>query len=401
MSRTCHHPFDRLRSLTHLNILGLNTGTSLDGLDLCLVRFTEAQGRMAGADVLQVTSVPFPKRLREELWDLVSAVDTDKQIVLRTEMKYTQWVARCVSDFRTRQPNGRAIHALAFHGQTVAHYPRMTSRRGDCWRGDTTWQLGSGPLLAQETKITTVSGFRSSDIAAGGMGAPLSGYYHYLLFGEEHAVLNLGGIANISAVRRRRRRLNILAFDVGPGNMLIDSVARKTLNRRYDTGGKAARRGTLIDAILKRAMAHPYFRQSPPKTCGREEFGDAVMSTWFGRRKPSAQIAPDWLATAVEITASQVARALTRWVEPFSPARSLLLSGGGVKNTTLVEAITTHLPGWKITDTSTAGIDPQFVEPAGFAALAHETLRGRPGNWGGATGASPAILGSISLPYIA
>ncbi|MBD3298237.1 MAG: hypothetical protein GF341_06250, partial [candidate division Zixibacteria bacterium] len=380
MSRARQHPLDRLRSLTHLNILGLNTGTSLDGLDLCLVRFSEAGGRMAGVEVLQVRSVPFSKRLRESLWNLANASQVDKHDLLRTEMAYTEWIARCLHPLKTHRTKGKTIHALACHGQTIAHFPKQRSRRGNHWRGDTTWQLGSGPLLAQSTGIITVDDFRSSDIAAGGMGAPLSAYYHYLLFGDEHAVLNLGGIANISVVRRRRRRLDILAFDIGPGNMLIDSVAQRALGRPYDRDGQTARRGKPIDAILKRATAHPYFRKRPPKTCGREEFGEAAMTRWFARRTPSTHTAPDWLATAVEITASQIGRAITRWVEPFSPVRSLLLSGGGVKNTALVDAIRSHLPHWTITATATAGIDPQYVEPAGFAALAHETLRGRPGN---------------------
>ncbi|GAB4325626.1 MAG: anhydro-N-acetylmuramic acid kinase [Candidatus Zixiibacteriota bacterium] len=398
MSRSREHPLQRIARASNLWILGINSGTSLDGVDLCLLRVSESRGRLARYDVRTTESVRFPKHLRQRLWTAATEDTVKKQSLLQLQMDYTRWVAKSVLRIQQRMGNSGSIHALAFHGQTIAHYPVLKRRRRAGWNGDTTWQIGSGPLLAQETGLITVDDFRSSDIAAGGMGAPLSGYYHYLLFGDSHAILNLGGIANVSIARRRGQRLEVLAFDIGPGNMMIDLVAHRVLGRAFDPGGRTAQRGNPVETILARWRTHAYFRRTPPKTCGREEFGATAMRQWFGRLPNRRNSAADALATAVQGTAEQIGRAFTRWVEPFSPVRSLLLTGGGVRNAALVNALKGQLINWDVSDTSLAGVDPRFVEPAGFAVLAHETLRGRPGNLGGATGGSPAILGSISLP---
>jgi anhydro-N-acetylmuramic acid kinase len=402
MTRHRRPSLERVLRMPRRSILGLNSGTSLDGLDLCLLQVSGTSKSAGEYTVLATDSVRFPKRVRESLWDLANAQKVDKHQLLHTQMEYTVWVARCVDRFRESAATGHQIDALAFHGQTIAHYPEPRKSRTNTsstrWRGDTTWQLGSGPALSYETGLVTVSDFRTIDIAAGGMGAPLSGYYHYLLFGDRCAVLNLGGIANISVTQSGTRTTKVLAFDIGPGNMIVDLVAQDSLGRPYDRNGRVAMTGQPIETVVKRASAHPYFRRKPPKTCGREQFGSATVLDWFGPSTHSS--AADRLATAVQITARQIARAVTLWVQPFSPVRRLLLAGGGVRNRALVAAIRLHLPDWEIDDSSAAGIPPQYVEPAGFAALASETLSGREGNIGGATGASAAVLGTISIPMV-
>ena len=399
MTTLSQHPVARLAGKSSLRILGINSGTSLDALDLCCVRISERTNTPLRVRPLDAMTIRFPARLRQRLWHLAGKDSVSKAEVSRAHMEFGSWAGHCVRRFRDRSEFSLRPDAIAFHGQTIGHFPRSTRpQSAGVWRGDATWQIGAAAAVAQQTGVITISDFRTADVAAGGMGAPLSGYYHTLLFGEEHAVLNLGGIANISVAHRRRGRLEVLAFDIGPGNMILDALAQRLAGRAYDRNGALAAKGRPIDHVLRRAKRHPYFKKRPPKTCGREEFGEAVLRIWLGNKSITGETVPDLMATAVRITSDQIAHAIPRWVEPFSTVRSMLWCGGGVYNKTLVNTIRSQLASWHIADTSTVGFDPQYVEPAGFALLANETIRGRAGNCGGATGGQPAILGSISIP---
>lgn len=301
---------------------------------------------------------------------------------------------RCTAP-RALPGRGAPIDLIGSHGQTIGHFPAR--RRGA--PGSATWQIAALNVIAQRTGIVTIGDFRAGDVAAGGMGAPLSGYYHHILFGPSLPVLNLGGIANISVSRRRRGRLEILAFDVGPGNMMIDTLARTLLDRPYDADGRVARSGRPNADIVVRALQEPYYRLRPSKTCGREEFGEATAARLFFRAGRPIAPAADLLASAVEITARAVVHAITRWVAPFTESRTLVVTGGGTRNLTLMTCLELILPQWQLRRAEDWSIPSRFVEPVGFAVLAHEALRARPGNSGGATGArGPAVLGLIALP---
>lgn len=392
------HPITQLLQRPILHVLGVNTGTSIDGLDLALIGI-KGHGPRPQIRLLHTESYPFPRRFRETLHQLASAQQADKQLVTETHFHLGEFTASCVNRFRESLSRWVRIDLIGSHGQTIGHFPGAPGRKGQRPRvRSVTWQIGASAVIAQRTGIVTIGDFRAGDIASGGMGAPLSGYYHCLMFGAEHVVLNIGGIANISAARGRARRFEILAYDIGPGNMIIDAIAAQVLAQRFDRDGRVAASGTPDPSILARARRHPYFQRRPPKTCGREEFGDATVHAWFGHKKFRAADAPGLLATAVAITADAIADAIGRWVEPFNPARSLILTGGGTRNRTLVLALTKRLPGWIIADSGNFGVPPQYVEPVGFAILANETIRARPGNRGGATGGRPAVLGTISLP---
>jgi len=322
---------------------------------------------------------------------LAASTHVEKSEVAGLNLEFSRWMASCVRRFRQQVSKSDRIDLIGVHGQTIGHFPGQRRRHA-------TWQLAAPSVLAIEAGIVTVGDFRTSDVAAGGMGAPLSGYYHHLLFGPEQVVLNLGGIANISASRRHRGRLEILAFDIGPANMILDGLARLLLRIGHDRDGKRAVRGEVIETVVTRALLHRYFRRRPPKTCGREEFGLDTIKDWFGRGLLQRNQADHCLATALALTVRAIANAVRTWVEPFSRSRSLILTGGGAHNPAMVKALRDSLTGWSVDDSGSLGFPPQFVEPAGFALLARETLFARPGNLGGATGARPAVLGVLAMP---
>jgi anhydro-N-acetylmuramic acid kinase len=387
------HPITKLLARSHLHVLGINTGTSIDALDLALVKIGLRGGRPR---LLQTASYRVPANLRRTLRQLATDATVSKKDVAQTHFRFGAQIAACVDRFRRSGPADCRIDLIGCHGQTIGHFPAPPA--GSRAPKSATWQIGAAAVIAQRTGIVTIGDFRAADIAAGGMGAPLSGYYHYLLFGTEHVVLNLGGIANISTARTRRGNLEILAFDTGPGNMVIDAVSVEVLKRPFDRNGDVAGRGEADPAIVNRALRDSYFRRRPPKSCGREEFGIETARRWFGHRLRARTRVADTLATAAVITATSVAKAVTRWIEPYTSSRSLILTGGGTRNATLVAMLADQNPAWSVCDSGSLGIDPQYVEPMGFAVLAGETIFGRPGNRGGATGGGPAILGSLSLP---
>jgi len=374
-----------------LNVLGVNSGTSMDGLDLTLLRIDDRRPSPRFR-VLATGQNAIPGRIRRALMSAASTDTLDKRELIVLDMALGRAIAAAARSIMRRHP----VDVIASHGQTVAHYPKSSPA---LWRGPTTLQIGSLDVIAHLSGRVTVGDFRAADTAAGGMGAPLSGYYHHLLFGTGCIVLNLGGIANISVSQYSRGRLRVIAFDIGPGNMISDELARRLLGRPFDRHGREAMRGTAIAPALRRVLNHPYFRRRPPKTCGREEFGAAFVEQSVLMRGASSDKPADWLATVVEITARATERAISRWIKPITSSRRLIVSGGGGCNRALMRRLRDLLIGWELVGSDEFGIPPQFVEPAGFAILAHETLRGRAGNLGSATGGKPAVLGVIAQPY--
>lgn len=390
MSVSVRHPLARLLAKRRLRILGVNSGTSLNGLDLALVSI----GDGAAPRLLRFESVGYSLAISNRLRRLAVSDTVVKRDAAQMHVEYARWIADCIQRFQHRLSGRSQIDAIGVHGQTIGHFPADRKGRGR----HATWQIGAPSVIAAQTGIITVGDFRTGDIAAGGMGAPLSGYYHHLMFGPEHVVLNLGGIANVSASRIRSRRLEILAFDIGPANMVLDDLSQMLLGKPFDRAGERAEAGSVIEKIVRRALRDPYLQRRPPKTCGREEFGDSAIQRWFPKSILRRVNAEDCLATATAITARAVARAVTKWIEPFTRSRSLIIAGGGAQNAALMQAISKALPAWTVADSDRLGFPPQTVEPSGFAVLAYETLHARPGNLGGATGGRPAVLGVIALP---
>jgi anhydro-N-acetylmuramic acid kinase len=282
------------------------------------------------------------------------------------------------------------VELIGCHGQTIYH------GAGD--RPPNTLQIGDGSVLAELTGIPVVSDFRPRDMAAGGQGAPLVPFVDYRLFRHRtrgRVAVNIGGIANLTAIPPSAAPEEVLAFDTGPGNMVIDSLVREFTKGQqlFDRGGGIAARGHVDRSLLSGLMRDPYYRARPPKSAGREQYG----ASFIERLGPSRLLFEDRIATATALTASTIALAITSFVSSRMRANDVIVSGGGAHNPQIMGMLAALLPGSRVQTSSENGIDVDAKEAIAFAILAHETWRDRPSNLPSATGARKAvILGKIS-----
>jgi anhydro-N-acetylmuramic acid kinase len=285
------------------------------------------------------------------------------------------------------------VDVIGSHGQTVAHRPRSLAGGGT----PSTLQIGEASVIAERTGIPTVSDFRTRDVAAGGEGAPLVPYLDWAVFrkpGARRALQNIGGIANVSVVGDRLE--DTLAFDTGPGNMVLDALARRISSGalRYDRDGQLARRGQVIPELLEELLRHPFLAAPPPKSAGRESFGDGLVDPLWSRLGDRPH---DLIATAAELTVEATARAYERWVLPGGPLEGVFLSGGGSRNPVLVEGLRRRLYPARVDSLDALGFPEAAKEAACFALLASEYLSGTPAGVPSATGARRrAILGKMT-----
>jgi anhydro-N-acetylmuramic acid kinase len=294
---------------------------------------------------------------------------------------------------------------IGCHGQTLYHQGEPQRFLGR--KVAATWQTGEAAIIAARVGAPVISDFRPADIAAGGKGAPLVPLLDYLLFRDAHVgriVQNIGGIANLTMIPAGARADNVIAFDTGPGNMVIDALTQELFGKPFDRNGRIAARGRPLPDVLVKALALPYFHKRPPKTAGREEFGREFVGDLLrlckGRRKEDA------VATATALTAKTIANAIQKFIlntRSLSKPRfeEMILSGGGAKNATLVRTLAAELGplGLSLRFSDEFGMPSAAKEAAAFAVLAYETRHHRPSNVPSATGAKrPAILGKISYP---
>jgi anhydro-N-acetylmuramic acid kinase len=284
------------------------------------------------------------------------------------------------------------------HGQTLYHQGTPAVYLGR--KLAVTWQTGEGACIAARTGLPVVSDFRPADMAAGGKGAPLVPFLDYLLYRDDGAgriVQNIGGIANLTAIPAAAEREQVFAFDTGPGNMVMDALMGRWFHRSFDRDGKVAASGQALEKCLARLLRSRYFRQAPPKTAGREEFGRQFVEHFVqlcGRARK-----PDLVATATALTARSIAEAIRRFVLPGGSYRELVVSGGGAKNPTLMRMLARELEtlGLTLRDSAEFGIPAEAKEAVAFAVLAFESWHRRPSNMPSATRAKrPAVLGKIS-----
>jgi anhydro-N-acetylmuramic acid kinase len=345
------------------------SGTSLDGIDVAVV---EVQGRQIRT--LGFLSTPYSEATRAAIL-AVSDAATHTSAISRLNFQLAELYARAV--LRAVRRFG-PVDLIGCHGQTVYHEGRSN-----------TLQLGEPAVLAERTGLPVVSNFRARDIAAGGQGAPLVPYVDYLLFRHPtrtRVALNIGGIANITVIPPAAAPEDVIAFDTGPGNMVIDALARE-MGQPYDRGGKIAASGSVDTALLDELLADPYYRRKPPKSAGREQYGAAFVA----RLKTTGQPLPDLIATATVLTAAAIAIAIG------DRRADLIISGGGVHNSQIVAHLAGFLPNAAISTSTAHGIDADAKEAIAFAILAHETWRRKPANLPSATGARRAVvLGSIT-----
>ncbi len=363
--------------------IGLMSGTSADGIDAALVRF-DADGAGPRCRLLAGLTHPWDPALREELVALgqgteVGSLDVLGRLDAQVGLAFADAALRLIEHAGVAPAR---IRAIGSHGQTVRHRPLTDPAF--------TWQIGDAHRIAERSGITTVADFRRRDVAAGGQGAPLMPAFHLAMLGaadEDRAVLNLGGIGNLTLIPREG---TVRGFDTGPANALMDSWCQRHLGLDYDAEGAFAASGNVDAALLEQLRADPWFGLPPPKSTGREQF----HLDWVGARLPEGQVpAADVQATLLELTAATVTDALLRH-QPET--RRLLVGGGGVRNPVLMARLAARLPGVVVESTQAHGLDPDYLEAMGFAWLAAEALAGRPANLPAVTGArGPRILGAI------
>lgn len=372
---TCYH--------SGMYAAGLMSGTSCDGMAGALVRL---RGRKPGVRLLGWTLLPYPRRDRDLLLELASGRPADVAAVARTGRLIADWSVRAT--VKLARKAGVPVRRLAFlgvHGQTLFHGPGLTYQAGDLSR------------IAERTGVTVVGDFRTRDVAAGGQGAPLAPFGHWVLFShpsEGRLIVNLGGIANVTWLPAGARAGEVRAFDTGPANMILDALAEKHSRGRLrcDAGGRLAARGIVRRNVLARLRRHRYFSRRPPKSTGREEFGGPILGAFRGLSGPDA------LATATAFTAESVADQIARWLPAGARAAAVYLGGGGAANPALVRALREAMAPRRVLPLAALGVPDQAVEPVCFALLAHARLRGRANVFRRVTGARRSVCAGVVAP---
>ncbi len=380
-------------------VAGVMSGTSADGINVALARI-QGRGFRSRLELLAHYQFPYPSDVRRTILATMNALSASVADLSRLNFLLGELYAEAV---RTAQRRARLeCQLVGCHGQTIYHQGAakpFLGRRIAC-----TWQTGEGAIIAARLGVPVVSDFRPADMAAGGKGAPLVPFLDYALYRHRRygrIVQNLGGIGNLTGIPPRAEPDDIVAFDTGPGNMVIDAVTEHLFDKPYDRNGRLAARGEPIERVLRELLRNPYFRQKPPKTAGREQFGREFVREFL--RLCRRADGNDIVATATALTARSIGLAVRKFVlpliEPPARFREFVASGGGTKNATLMAMIREELAPLKmrVRATDDLGMPSEAKEAAAFALLAYQTWRRLPSNVPSATGADrPAILGKVS-----
>lgn len=368
--------------------LGLISGTSADGIDVAAVDLRGAQVKLVAGRTYSWDATLRAQILRVSQHEPLISLDEFGELETAVADAFADAAITLIDDFALDRS---AVRAIGSHGQTLRHRPRGSR--------PFTLQIGDPSRIAERTGCTVVADFRRRDVAAGGQGAPLVPAFHRAVFSaadEARAVLNIGGIANLSLLGGSAHspvagaQAPVLGFDCGPGNGLMDAWCLRHRGQAFDAGGAFAGEGQVHRELLQHLLADAYLHAPPPKSSGRDRYHLA----WLEPQLAGLSLSPaDVQATLLEFTAASIAQALQRW-QP--QGRRVLVCGGGVHNPRLMARLAACLRGRAVESTAVHGVDPDFVEAMTFAWLARETLAGRPGNLCEATGAAgPRVLGGI------
>lgn len=363
------------------------SGTSLDGIDIAIVDI-EGRGYTKKIEVVASSSTAYPKAVREAILGVSNAMTHTATIsrlnALLGELYAEAFLATC----KKSKIAAETVQLIGCHGQTIYHEGQPCDYLGR--RFSNTLQIGEGSVIAERTGIDTVTNFRERDIAAGGKGAPLVPYADYVLFRDAkrgRVALNIGGIANITAIPAKAKPNDIIAFDTGPGNMIIDALVSKLTfgAQSYDKGGAIAANGVIHEALLKGMLGDRYFTLIPPKTAGREQYGAEFVTGLIA----TGVSLVDLVATATEFTARSIAAAIDELNGTF---HDVIVAGGGCHNKVLMRRLKTLLPKQTVMNSKKVGVDPDSKEAVAFAVLAYQTRLGLNGNLPSATGARNAVI---------
>jgi anhydro-N-acetylmuramic acid kinase len=394
-----------------MTVAGVMSGTSADGIDVSVVRIAGShpwrkKRAKDGAPssprltLLAHEGFAFPAALRRAVLAAMNAESTSTAELARLNWRLGLAYAEAVKE--TAEKCKLRLDLVGCHGQTLYHLARAeryAGRKFAC-----TWQAGEAQAIAAELGVPVVSNFRPADMLAGGQGAPLVPLLDYVLFADAkrgRILQNIGGIANLTVVPPKAPLHAVLAFDTGPGNMVIDWLAQELFAKPFDRNGTLAARGAVIVPVLKEALRHPFFKLRPPKTAGREQFGRAYAARFLDKCLVHSKNPHDALATATALTAETIARSYARFAHARMKrsAVDFIVSGGGARNRTLMNMLAARLSplGCTLSESDAFGMPAEAKEAAAFALLAWQTWHRLPGNVPSATGAKrAAILGQVT-----
>jgi anhydro-N-acetylmuramic acid kinase len=372
-------------------VLGMMSGTSADGIDVALVRISGGR-----ANLENFAAFPFPARVREAILQLGEGRATNtgeiSQLNFLLGKVFADAALAACRKFRVRPSQ---IALIGSHGQTVFHQGMPTSFCGH--EVASTLQIGDPSVIAGKTGITTVGDFRPADMAAGGQGAPLVPFVDCLLYRDSRvgrAALNIGGIANVTIIPRAAKIQDVFAFDTGPGNMVMDALVRHFTNGRkaFDQNAEMAGRGKVLPLLLAELLRDRYFSKSPPKTAGREQYGEKYVRRVLAHREARRARGEDLIRTATILTALSIVDAIHRFVPARAGVSELIVSGGGAHNPLLMAQIEAALPGIRLRTSNQFGVSGDAKEAFAFAVLGWETMHRRAANVPAATGARKAVV---------
>jgi len=382
-----------------LTVAGLMSGTSADGIDVAIVRI--APGRLQPRlTLLAHEGFRYPAALRRAVLAAMNARSTSTAELARLNWRLSLAYAEAVNAAGAKHKI--PLDLIGCHGQTLYHQPAVELYTGT--RFSCTWQAGEPAVLAQLTGVPVVSNFRPADMAAGGQGAPLVPLLDAVLFTHPRrgrVLQNIGGIANFTAIPAAAKQEEILAFDSGPGNMVIDWLTQELFSKPFDRNGDFAAQGTILKSVLAEALKIPYFRQKPPRTAGREQFGREYSARLLASCRRVSKKPEDALATATALTAETIVSAYRRFALRGMKGLPVdyIVSGGGAFNRTLMAMLSRRLTplGCELATSDDFGLPSAAKEAAAFALLAWQTWNRRPGNVPSATGATrPVLLGQVT-----
>jgi anhydro-N-acetylmuramic acid kinase len=382
-----------------MTVAGIMSGTSADGIDVAVVRI--APGRKCPSVTLVAhEGFAFPAALRRAVLGAMNAAETSTAELARLHWRLGMAYAEAVN--ATVKRHAVKLDLIGCHGQTLYHQPRAEGYAGR--RFACTWQAGEAAVIVAAAGVPVVSNFRPADMLAGGQGAPLVPLLDYVLFADAkrgRVLQNIGGIANLTAIPAGAAADAVLAFDTGPGNMVIDWLAQELFQKNFDRNGRLAARGIVLAEVLAEALRNPYFRLKPPRTAGREQFGRMYAAEFLAACRRQCAKPENALATATALTAETIARSYKAYIWRGMKGHGVdyIVSGGGARNATLMAMLAQRLEplGCELAASEEFGLPAEAKEAAAFALLAWQTWHHMPGNLPRATGAArPVILGQVT-----
>jgi anhydro-N-acetylmuramic acid kinase len=391
-----------MSELTSMTVAGIMSGTSADGIDVAFTRITPGAKNAAlpQLKLLAHAGFPFPPALRRAVLAAMNAEAIATAELARLNWRLGQAYSEALTGALEQHPC--RLNLIGCHGQTIYHQAtpaRYLGRETTC-----TWQIGEMAIMALQSGVPVVSNFRPGDMVVGGQGAPLVPLLDYVLFRHPtrgRVLQNLGGIGNLTALPANAGPLEVVAFDTGPANMVIDQLMQQLFGKRFDRGGKTAARGRVIEPVVSARLREPFFAARPPKSAGREQFGGDYAARFLEQCRKATGSPEDTIASATALTARSVALGYSSFL--FKKMRhapvDFIVSGGGARNLTLMQMLRDQLEplGCTVRASDELGLPAEAKEAAAFALLAYETWHRRPGNIPSATGAArPAILGEIT-----